>query len=148
MSTHNKCFHGEIRKIAILDGCRRALSGTVFQMAVINSRFENVSMVPPCLTPSPAQLSYRIMQAFRAVFIMKSYGVCPSFSPVWFHIWFGINSYLGQFVLQSIRSHFGHFVLIFRSTRTHFSVNSYPSIFHFVNSSTKWVRVDRTMRTN
>ena len=31
----------------------------------------------------------------------------------------GVNSYFIQFVLKSIRSHFGQLVLIFRSTRTH-----------------------------
>ena len=34
-------------------------------------------------------------------------------------IWYGVNSYSSQFVLKSIRTHFGQFVLSFRSIRTH-----------------------------
>ena len=33
--------------------------------------------------------------------------------------WYGVNSYSSQFVLKSIRTHFGQFVLSFRSIRTH-----------------------------
>ena len=32
---------------------------------------------------------------------------------------YGVNSYSSQFVLKSIRTHFGQFVLSFRSIRTH-----------------------------
>ena len=32
---------------------------------------------------------------------------------------YGVNSYSCQFVLKSIRTHFGQFVLSFRSIRTH-----------------------------
>ena len=34
-------------------------------------------------------------------------------------VWYGVNSYSSQFVLKSIRTHFGQFVLSFRSIRTH-----------------------------
>ena len=34
-------------------------------------------------------------------------------------MWYGVNSYSSQFVLKSIRTHFGQFVLSFRSIRTH-----------------------------
>ena len=33
--------------------------------------------------------------------------------------WYGVNSYSSQFVLKSIRTHFGQIVLSFRSIRTH-----------------------------
>ena len=35
------------------------------------------------------------------------------------NIRYGVNSYSSQFVLKSIRTHFGQFVLSFRSIRTH-----------------------------
>ena len=34
--------------------------------------------------------------------------------------WYGVDSYSSQFVLKSIRTHFGQFVLSLRSIRTHF----------------------------
>ena len=52
-------------------------------------------------------------------------------------MWYGVNSYSSQFVLKSIRTHFGQFVLNFWSIRTHL-VKFSQLVLILVNSYSVW----------
>ena len=51
--------------------------------------------------------------------------------------WYGVNSYSSQFVLKSIRTHFGQFVLSFRSIRTH-HIKFSQLVLNLVDSYSVW----------
>ena len=50
---------------------------------------------------------------------------------------YGVNSYSSQFVLKSMRTHFGQFVLSFRSIRTHL-IKFSQLVLNLVDSYSVW----------
>ena len=72
-------------------------------------------------------------------------GIGPTINSVVLHVifvlilelWYGVNSYSSQFVLKSTRTHFGQFVLNFRSIRTH-RVKFSQLVLILVNSYSVW----------
>ena len=60
---------------------------------------------------------------------------------------YGVNSYSSQFVLKSIRTHFGQFVLSFRSIRTHLLKFS-QLVLILVNSYSVWSIRTHTKKYN